>query len=296
MPLLAILRHDLRTLWASWLVRLWLAGAAVLTLLLVAGNWAQLQTAPLVASLLVPFLIFPWFLVVIVLGVTPVSGARAEALADGILSRPVTRWEYLLASWAARVLTVLGVFLAVIAPAVLIVTLARRPVPEDDVTLYGVLASLAVVGLVLIFLVSMGFLLGTLLRGPLLAVVVLVFVWYPISLILNVFSLEEFSPISLNQAIPTLLRQPWSTPQTKAPEEPVTFDFGATVDRMNDFASYFSEGPPGPKPEPKPEAEPGFFERDVYQDFSLTRVVLGYGLPTLAALGLAALGFCLRDL
>ena len=316
MPLLAILRHDLRTLWTSWLVRLWLAGAAVLTLLLVASNWALFQTAELVACLLFPFLVFPWFLVVIVLGVTPVSGSRAEALADGILSRPVTRWEYLVASWAARVVTVLGVFLAVIVPAVLVVALARRPVDEDAVTLYGILASLAVVGLVLTFLVSLGFLLGTLLRGTLLAVVVLVFVWYPISLILSVFSLEEFSPISLNQAIPTLLRQPWSTPEAEVAEEPAKedarqeaakedpqetaakYDLQRAADDMSNFPSFFTQGPPKPKPKPKPEPKPkpGFFQREEFEDFSLTRVVLGYGLPTLAAIGLATLCFCRRDL
>ena len=43
-----------------------------------------------------------------VLGISPVTGARLDALADGILSRPVTRYEYLLASWLARVLVVLA--------------------------------------------------------------------------------------------------------------------------------------------------------------------------------------------
>lgn len=316
MPLLAILRHDLRALWTSWLVRLWLGGAAVLTLLLVASNWALFQTAPLVATVLFPFLVFPWFLVVIVLGVTPVSGARAEALADGILSRPVTRWEYLVAAWAARVATVLGVFLAVIVPAVLIVALARRPVPPDAVTLYGAVTSVALVCLVLTFLVSLGFLLGTLLRGTLLAVVVLVFVWYPISWILNAFSLEEFSPISLNQAIPTVLHQPWSAPQVPGPEDrdgdaaaqdaastgrpgdATKYDWQrASRDMSNlDFATFFTEGPPGSPPSPKPQAKPGFFQHDNFGDFSLTRVVLGYGLPTLAALGLATFCFCRRDL
>ena len=38
MPLMAILRHELRTLCGSWLVRLWLIGTIVLTLLLLAGQ------------------------------------------------------------------------------------------------------------------------------------------------------------------------------------------------------------------------------------------------------------------
>ncbi len=143
MPYLALLEHDLRALWASRLVRLWLAATAVVTLLLVAANWIKFQDATLISSLLFPYLVFPWFFVVVVLGVSPVSGARAEVLADGILSRPVSRHEYLLAAWSARVLLVLGVYLVVTVPAVAIVTLAKRPVPEDTVTLFGIVSALA---------------------------------------------------------------------------------------------------------------------------------------------------------
>jgi len=49
MPFLAILRHDLGMLLASWLVRIWVAAAAVVTLLLAASTWAQLPTAPMIA-------------------------------------------------------------------------------------------------------------------------------------------------------------------------------------------------------------------------------------------------------
>jgi hypothetical protein len=42
--------------------------------------------------------------------------------------------------------------------------------------------------------------------------------------------------------------------------------------------------------------KPSFFERDESRDFSLAKVLLGYGLPTLAATGLATLCFCRRDL
>jgi len=154
-------------------------------------------------------MIFPWSLVVMMLSVTPMSGSQAGFVADGILTRPVTRYAYLLAAWTARVTLVLGVFLLVTVPTIAIAALAERPPAADPVTFYGVAASLGVVALVLTFLVSFGFLLGTLLRNTLLAAVVLVFVWFPVNLVLNTFSLEEFSPISLTQALPTLLRTPW---------------------------------------------------------------------------------------
>jgi len=291
MPYLAILQHDLRTLWKSRLVRLWLAATAILTLLLLLSNWSRFQNAPLIALLLFPYLVFPWFFVVVALGVGPVSGARAEALADGILSRPVSRSQYLLAAWSARVVLVLSVYLVVIVPAIALVGLAKRPVPEDTVTLYGIISSLGVVGLVLTFLVSLGFLVGTLLRKPLLAVVVLIFVWYPIGLILSVFSLEQFSPISLSQALPTQLRRSLREVEEKAKTGPNNEDTETFTNQFSHFFSVLS----GPQPQPK-AANPEFFESKKFEDFSLGWVTLGYGLPTLLAAALATLCFYWRDL
>jgi ABC-type transport system involved in multi-copper enzyme maturation permease subunit len=289
MPFLAILRHDLRTLRESWLVRIWAVGSALLTLLLATGGWKQLPTAPLVASLLLPYLVFPWFLVVMVLGVNPVSGSRVDALADGFLSRPVTRYEYLLAIWASRVVAVLGVYLLVMVPAVAIVALAARGAPPDRVTLYGVLGALGVVGLVMVLQVSLGFLVGILLRRPLAAIVLLLFFWYPVNLLLHTFRLESFSPISLSQSLPTLLRQPWRADESsKGP--PDALDWKEVQRRTSEMLGMFSGETP-------PEPNRGFFDdQDKYRGFSLLRVVLGYGLPTLGCVALAAIVFSRRDL
>ena len=109
------------------------------------------------ASLLFSYLVFPWFLVVILLGISPTTGARLEVLSDGILCRPVTRYEYLVASWAARVVVVMAVFLIVMVPAFAIVGFAERAGVEQGVTFYGAIAALGVVALVLTFLVSLAF-------------------------------------------------------------------------------------------------------------------------------------------
>ena len=47
------------------------------------------------------------------------------------------------------------------------------------------------------------------------------------------------------------------------------------------------------QPEPK---NPEFFERGGFDDFSLLRVTLGYGIPALAAIGLAMFCYGWRDL
>jgi hypothetical protein len=251
-------------------------------------NWNQQPTAVLVAILLVPYLVFPWFLVVMVIGVDAVSGSRLESLTDGILSRPVTRHEYLLGSWLARVSLVLGIYVLTTVPAIVLVSLAKRGVADNAVTLYGILAALAVVALVLALQVSLGFLFGTLLRRPLAAIVVLLFLWYPVNAILDTFSLEEFSPISLSHALPTLLRQPWRAGEKSA--APTDLDLEAVAREMDHFLHAFGGE------EPPPPRSTKFFERARRDEFSLLRVILGYGLPTLVSVGLATLSFCRRDL
>jgi len=291
MPTMAIFRHELRALRGSKLVWTWLVASCVLTLLVMAGGWAQLPTSQLTASLWFPFLVFPWFLVAMVLGIAPVTGSRAESLADGILSRPITRYEYFLACWAARVITVLAVFLIATLPFVIIVAFAKRPmVAEDPVALYGVVSALSVVGLVLVFQVSLGFLLGTLLRNTLFAAMVLIFIWLPVNMVLTTFELEEFSPISLNQTLPTLLRQTWQEgEEDPAADMKTGFEEMARWAGESPFGMIFSGGSTRP---PKPE--PGFYRE--YEDVSLLRLLLGYGIPTLLSIALATFCFAIRDL
>jgi hypothetical protein len=284
MPFLAIARYELRTMAGSWLVRLWLGTSVLLTMILLLSKWSVWQSALLTTSLLVPYLVFPWFFVVMVLGVEPVAGARVEALVDGILSRPVTRWEYLLASWAARVVVVLGVYLVVVVPASALVCLARRHVPDDSITLYGYLATLGLVGLVLVFQVSLALLAGTFLGRPMLAMVILVSVWYPVHMILDTFALEEFSPISLCHALPTLLRQPWQADSAR----PSQFDLDTVAEQITSMLGGVSDTPS--------QHRAKFFERTRQDEFSLFRVGLGYGVPTLVAVGLALLHFTWKDL
>ena len=304
MPLTAILLHELRTLARGWLVRLWLLASLFASLLLVAGGHAT-PAASLIAEVLFPFLVIPWFLVVMVLGVGPVTGSRIESLADGILSRPIARHEFLLGAWAARVVLVLGVFLLATMPSILWISLADRPAIEKQagaaallglgeetieqgVTFYGTAAAVGVVALVLTFQVSLAFLLGIVLRNPLWTIVILLFIWYPVNVVLHQFRLEEFSPLSLSQAVPTLVKQPppWA-------ETPVDNQQGQSVsESVNQFSNWFT-----PTPQDPPRANgPRFFQRQDYADFSLVRVLSAYGVLTGISLGLAMFSFGLRDL
>ncbi len=291
MPAGAILSYELGGLLANWLVRLWFAATIVLTLLILAANWASNPTAPMLQALLFPYLIFPWFLVVMVLGISPVTGSRLDSLADGILSRPITRYEYLLAAWAARVLVVLAVYLLVMVPVVLLAVYARRDVAEDTVTAYGVLSTLTVVGLIQVFLVTLGFLVGTLLRHPLLAAVVLIFTWMPVNWVLSTFDLEQFSPWTMYVAVPSLLRTPWETAELD--EEQTSTQMAEDAEALAKFISVMTGQSQAPARQARQDS---FLEPREFPHLSVPRILAGYGVPTLAALLVSLIVFHRRDL
>ena len=179
----------------------------------------------------------------------------------------------------------------VVVPAIIVIILAKRQVREDSVTVFGVLSVLFVVGLVLTFLVSLGFLMGALLRKLLLAVAVLIFVWYPINLILSIFSLEQFSPVSMSRAVSTQLRQSWWQSEDEAKAADTMQDIQQFSEQFSNFLNRLSGTPARPK-----TSKGDFFETKEFEDFSLFRVTLGYGLPTLVVVILTTPCFYWRDL
>lgn len=291
MPAGAILSYELGGLLANWLVRIWFAATVVLTLLILAANWGSTPTPLMLQTLLLPYLIFPWFLVVMVLGISPVTGSRLDSLADGILSRPITRYEYLLAAWAARVVIVLAVYLLVMVPVVLLAMYAKRDVAQDAVTAYGVLSTLTVVGLIQVFLVTLGFLVGTLLRRPLLAAVVLMFTWMPVNWVLSTFDLEQFSPWTMYQAVPSLLRTSWSTAERD--EDQASTQLTDDAEALAKFISVLTGQSPAPARQARQDS---FFEPREFPHLSVPRILAGYGVPTLAALLISLVVFHRRDL
>jgi hypothetical protein len=117
---------------------------------------------------------------------------------------------------------------------------------------------------------------------------VLIFAWYPVNIVLSFFSLEELSPISLNQAATTQLRRQWS----EDPEEVKARANKAEGEALGRFFANSLGSLSGNSPQ---TSKPDFFEPDKFGDFSLLCVSVGYGIPTLAAVGLAILCFCRRD-
>ncbi len=199
---LAILRYDLNQLGRSWLVRIWvgLLTAPALFLVVVAANERELASETLAAYLAAVYAPLSG-IVVSILAVGAVSG-ESGMIADSILSKSVTRTEYMSAKIVARVGTALGIYVVVMLPFAYLVI--RYAVP--DTSIGGVAVGLAMVALLLTFLASFGIMLSTLLHNVLMAVLVLLVGVVASGVVLQFVGLNWMSTTAVINELPRTFR------------------------------------------------------------------------------------------
>ncbi len=199
---LAILRYDLSQLGRSWLVRIWIAllSAPALFLVVVAANEEELASETLAAYLAAVYAPLSG-IAISILAVGAVSG-ESGMIADSILSKSVTRTEYISAKIVARVGTALGIYVAVMLPFVYLVI--RYAVP--DTSTGGVAVGLAMVAVLLTFLASLGITLSTLLQNVLMAVLLLLVGVVASGAVLQFFGLTWMSTTAIFYELPRTFR------------------------------------------------------------------------------------------
>lgn len=171
----------------------------LITLIAVASTFDS-ESAEALANLLglYPFI---WSTVIIIICAGAVS-SESGVVADSILSKAVTRAQYLGAKYIARLLAVVGVFLAVtLAGAYLIGQNATTNTYEIDGMFFGMLA----VAMMLAFLVDLTVSLSAILGRTLLALMGSWFFWYAAAAILALFELEFLSPANIVEDLPHVI-------------------------------------------------------------------------------------------
>ncbi len=198
---MAILRYDASQLLRSWVTRLWLPllVAPALFLVIVAANEDELASETLAAyvgAVLMPLSA----LAVAVLTAGAIAG-EAQIIADGILSRSVTRTEFVSAKIVARLGFALVIFLAVMIPfSYLIVRYAAA-----DVSYAGLISALFTAALLLTFLGALGMTLSTVMTNVLVSVLVLLVVVLVSGLVLQFLGLTWMSSTAvLTELAPTI--------------------------------------------------------------------------------------------
>jgi hypothetical protein len=200
LPYWAVFQTDLRQTLHSWVYRLWV----LMTLVAAAGfllyrvglhkEAGIFQSAAAQCGDLFRIVVVGSLALVVVLAVSAVSAERGT-VADSVLSRGISRHQYFLAKWHARLVVVVATF-AVLAAVVLVAGyFLFRDDAESDLSLVGGLAAVLSVSAVLAVIVSWGVVIGALTNGTVLGITVFWLVLYGAGFLL------------------TLAPEPWPSPE-----------------------------------------------------------------------------------
>ena len=146
LPYAAVVGADLAALARSWVLRAWFVLTALVAIYtIMQGSVAlplELPARQVVSAFLSPDMpqkgparpiaeLLEWYLLVWVTFVIILAGGAITSelgvVADSILSRGISRWQYLMGKWTARVVAVLAVYMVVMIPAAAIVWLGGSP-------------------------------------------------------------------------------------------------------------------------------------------------------------------------
>ncbi|HOS92329.1 MAG TPA: hypothetical protein PLD23_10205 [Armatimonadota bacterium] len=198
----ALLHRDLVTIARSWVARGWLVLSALAAAVAVLGQSTQGLPASQVAAQIQLTFLFLWSIFVIVIGASAVA-PESGVLADSVLSRPVTRSQYILAKLTARSFAVLVVFVSV-AGGSAYATWRYSKLP--DVSFADVSLGVVHVLTALLFLVAVSVAMSSVMRTTFVAIVALVLAWYSVGALFEFLNVSFLSPFELRTSLPECLR------------------------------------------------------------------------------------------
>lgn len=177
LPYWAVLQTDLRQTLRGWVYRLWVfmavlaLGGVLLYRVGIHKEAGMFQSAAVQCGDLFRMLVLGSLALIVVLAVSAV-GAEKGTVADSVLSRGISRYQYFLAKWHARLGLVVATF-AVLAVSVLAATyFLFKSDAESDLSLVGGILAIIAVCAVLVAIVSWGVTIGALTNGTVLGITV----------------------------------------------------------------------------------------------------------------------------
>jgi len=207
LPYWAVLQADVHQTLRSWVYRTWVLTSllgAVGYLLYRVGAYRVahiIQPASVLISDLLRWTVVGSVTLIIVLTVGSISSERGT-MADSVLSRGISRYQYFLGKWHARLATVLGSFFAM----GLLWLVASFFLLHEDVKLDGALMALLTVAALLVAVISFGVTVSALSNSTVLGMAVLWVLLYGISFLLSMLPNKALSPDLVLQRLPHVLR------------------------------------------------------------------------------------------
>jgi hypothetical protein len=200
LPYWAVFQTDVRQTARSWVYRLWvlmtvLAAAGLLLYRVGLHKEAGLfQSAAAQSGDLFRLMVLGSLALVVVLAVSAISSERGT-VADSVLSRGISRHQYFLAKWHARLVVVTATFAALAFAVLLASYFLFKDDSQTDLSLGGGLVAVLVVCAALAAIVSWGVTIGALTNGTVLGIAVVWLVLYGSGFLLS------------------LLPEPWPSPE-----------------------------------------------------------------------------------
>jgi hypothetical protein len=207
LPYSAVLQADLNQTLRSWVYRFWLVVSILATVGYLIYRFAARHEAALVqyASVLVSDLL-RWSLLgsatlVIVLTGGSISSERGT-MADSVLSRGISRYQYFIGKWHARLAAVIGTFLLMGGLAIF----GGYFFLNDDLSFRGCAAALVMMAAVLGVIVSCGVSVSAVTHSTLVGIAALWFAIYGAGFLLTLLPARFPAPDRLLANLPNVLK------------------------------------------------------------------------------------------
>ncbi|MBA4190783.1 MAG: ABC transporter permease [Planctomycetaceae bacterium] len=200
LPYWAVFQTDLKQTVRSWVYRLWVimtvfaSGGFLLYRVGLHSEAGIVQSAAVQCGDLFRIMVMGSLALVVVLAVSAV-GAERGTLADSILSRGISRHQYFLAKWHARLVVVVATFTALAVGVLIAGYFLFKSDAESDLSLSGGIAAVLAVAAVLAIIVSWGVVVGAMTHGTVLGITVFWLLLYGVGFLL------------------TLMPEPWPSPE-----------------------------------------------------------------------------------
>lgn len=207
LPYWAVLQMDVWQTLRSWVFRVWVLAGALLGfgyLLHRAAIHYQagiLQSSAAFMTEVLQFSLLIGSTLVILLTAGTISSERG-ILADSVLSRGISRYEYFLAKWHSRLLTTLASYWFLAGGLLL----ASCFLLQFDLSIVGCLVGFVIVSAVLAMVTSLGVAMSTLCNSTVLAVAVLWMVLYGTGLGLALLGFGQLNPLRLHRLMALLVQ------------------------------------------------------------------------------------------
>lgn len=207
LPYWAVFQADVRQTTRSWVYRTWVlisVLAAVGYLLYRVGVYREAGMVQLASTLISDMLrwsVLGSVTLIVVLTAGSISSERGT-MADSVLSRGISRYQYFLAKWHARLAVVLGTFFVMGVVALL----GSHLMLHEDLSLMGSGVALLTVGALLTAVISCGVTVSALVHSTVLGITVLWIVLYGSGFALSLLPTPYPAPDRVLNSLPFILR------------------------------------------------------------------------------------------